>query len=383
MKHRQLNGEGSIFKRSDGRWCAQIKPAGSIKPKYFYGTQYKIVKKKLDYYKKFVLNYKYDTNEQKITVDEFISNWLKTVKFNKLKPSSYDRLERTINNQIIPKIGYYDFAKLTSQQIQTELINSLQLACSYSTIKKAYDALNDCYTYAVKTHKIQFNPMNAVELPSITKFPTREIYWFSDNEIARFKAECISRYSTGRYKHFLGYGMIFVLETGLRLGEAIAVKWSDIDITHRQLHVNHNAVVIKNRNSQTKKHKLINQDFLKSKSSKRIVQLNDTAIDALQHIKSNYYSGINGFVLCTHTGQQCTTQNFSRQFKFIIKNAKIKNCGVHTLRHTFASVLFKKKVDIKIISKLLGHSNISITYNTYIHLIEQQKADAINSIDEI
>ena len=382
--HRKSNGEGCIFQRSDGRWCAQIQPEGASKPKYFYSTKYKTVKEKLDAYKQTLLQNGNQSKENQITVDEFITNWLVNVKSNDLKPTSYDRLERTINNQIIPTIGQYDLSKLTSQQIQNELINPLKNNKSYSSIKKVYNAINACYKYAMSIRRIQFNPMDAVIIPSSTQFDETEVHWFNDHEITIFKAECVSRYSNGSYRHLLGYGMIFVMETGLRLGEAIAVKWSDIDFYKKQLYVNHNAVTVKDRskNSSTK-HKIVNQDFLKTKSSKRIIPLNKTAINALNHIKEIRYSGRDGFILCTKDQTQNTTQNFSRQFKSIINHAHIKNCGVHTLRHTFASQLFKKGVDIKTISMLLGHSNVSITYNTYIHLIQQQKIDAVESIDEI
>jgi integrase len=382
--HRKSNGEGSIFQRSDGRWCAQIQPEGTKKPKYFYGTKYKSVKEKLENYKQTLLQPNHSSNNNKITVDEFITNWLINVKSNDLKPTSYDRLERTINNQIIPAIGQYSLSQLSSQQIQNELINPLKNDKSYSTIKKAYNAINACYKYAISIRQVTYNPVDAVIIPSITQFKKKEIYWFNDNEIKQFKTECTLKYYTGSYKHILGYGMIFVLNTGLRLGEIIAIKWNDIDLNKKQLHVNHNAVIIKDRSkNHTTKHKLLNQDFLKTKSSKRIIPLNNTAIDALDHIKKIRYFGKNSYILCTKSGKQVTTQNFSRQFKCIIKNAKITDCGVHTLRHTFASQLFKKGIDIKTISALLGHANISVTYNTYIHLIQQQKIDAVKSIEEI
>lgn len=382
--HRKSNGEGSIFQRSDKRWCAQIQPEGATKPKYFYGDKYKTVKEKLDNYKQTLIQSGNDPDSKSTTVDEFITNWLTNVKSNKLKPAAYDRLERTINNQVIPTIGQYDMSKLTSQQIQNELINPLKESMSYSSIKKVYNAINACYKYAISIRRLQYNPVDAVVIPSITQFEEKEIHWFSENEIALFKSECIVRYSTGSYKHPLGYGMIFMMNTGIRLGEAIAVKWNDIDFYKKQLHVTHNAVTVIDRSKNHKvNHKLLNQEFLKSRSSKRTIPLNETAIDALEHIKALRYFGRNSYVLCTKDGKQNTTQNFGRQFKSIINQAHIDNCGVHTLRHTFASQLFKKNVDIKTISELLGHSNVSITYNTYIHLIQQQKADAVKSIDNI
>lgn len=386
--HRKSNGEGSIFQRSDGRWCAQIQ-IGTLengKPKYklFYGMKEKTVRDRLKTYKQTMSQSDYNPDSKSITIDEFISAWLTTVKSNELKPTSYDRLERTINNQIIPMIGHYELTKISSQQIQNELINPLKGDKSYSTIKKAYNAINACYKYALIIRKISFNPVDAVVIPSITQFDKTEIHWFDDDEIAKFKLECGFRYSTGSYKHCLGYGFVFILNTGLRLGEAIAIKWSDINFTTNQLFVEQNAVTVIDRSKNAKsKHILVNQDFLKTKSSRRIIPLNKTALDSLSKIKSTRYFGDNSYILCQADGSQNTTQNFMRQYKSVIHCAGIKNCGLHTLRHTFASKLFEKNVDIKIISSLLGHADVSITYNTYIHLIQKQRSNAVQSIDEI
>ena len=384
--HRKSNGEGSIFQRSDGRWCAQIQIGtqenGKPKLKFFYSTKYKTVKDKLNSYKKLLNNNPYEKIND--TVDEFITDWLTTVKINDLKPASYDRLEATINDNIVPTIGYHKLSELTAQQIQDELINSMKNKnYSYSTIKKAYNAINACCKYAISIRKINYNPVSAVSLPSIHQFESKPIRWFNDDEIKRFKEQCIFKYKNGKYRYSLGYGMIFIMNTGLRLGEALAIKWENVDFEKKQLSVESNVVMAVDRKSGKKKRVQINQDFLKTKSSKRIIPLNNTAIDALNHIKKIRFFGEKSYILCTKIGTQNKPRNFCRTFEEILKRAEIEKCGIHTLRHTFASKLFEKNVDVKTVSMLLGHADVSITYNIYIHLIQQQKADAVQLLDEI
>ena len=76
-------------------------------------------------------------------------------------------------------------------------------------------------------------------------------------------------------------------------------------------------------------------------------------------------------------------RNIDRMLRNILTKCNIKPCGVHALRHTYASMLFKKGVDVKTVSELLGHADVSITYNTYIHLIKEQKQQAVTLLDEL
>lgn len=324
--HRKSNGEGSIFQRSVGRWCAKIQIGtlknGKPKIKFFYGMKYKTVKDKLSAYKTLLKNNPYEKLND--TVDEFITNWLTTVKFNDLKPSSYDRLEATINDNIIPTIGYHKLSELTAQQIQEELINMMRnKSYSYSTIKKAYNAINACCKYAISIRRMDYNPVSAVSLPSIHQFERKPIRWFNNDEIKRFKEQCISKYKNNKYRYPLGYGMILIMNTGLRLGEALAIKWENVDFEKKQLSVESNVVMAVDRKSGKKKRVQINQDFLKTKSSKRIIPLNNTAIDALNKIKKIRYFGENSYILCTEIGTQNKPRNFCRTFEEILNRAEI------------------------------------------------------------
>lgn len=76
-------------------------------------------------------------------------------------------------------------------------------------------------------------------------------------------------------------------------------------------------------------------------------------------------------------------KNIDRMFRNILAKCDIEPCGVHVCRHTFASMLFKKGIDVKTVSELLGHKDVSVTYNVYIHLIQEQKQQAIDLLDAI
>lgn len=101
------------------------------------------------------------------------------------------------------------------------------------------------------------------------------------------------------------------------------------------------------------------------------------------NIKNARYFGDDSPILAQEDGTPNTIDNYSRTFEAIVKRAGIEPCGIHTLRHTFATQMIAKHVDIKVVSSLLGHASVEITYNTYVHVIDEQKAQAVELLENI
>lgn len=119
----------------------------------------------------------------------------------------------------------------------------------------------------------------------------------------------------------------------------------------------------------------------KTYSGDRIIPLNIIALEAIQrlcdaHPKSEY-------IVCSGNGEMIPPERLERTFYRMLKNIGIEKTGTHSLRHTFASMLFAKGVDIKTVSKLLGHASIQITLNTYVHLIDNPEYDAVAKLTDI
>lgn len=168
----------------------------------------------------------------------------------------------------------------------------------------------------------------------------------------------------------------------MRAGEALALTWQDIDFNKRTISVNKSVAVVKDRTGGEKKYTTIVQDMPKTKKSIRLITMNNGAYEALTYIKN--INGDKKYVLARESGNVGTPRLLDKAFRLILKHCDITpSTGVHSLRHTFASILFKNGVDVKTVSELLGHSSTTITYNTYIHLIQEQKAQAVKIIDAI
>jgi hypothetical protein len=163
MGSRKNNGDGSVFQRADGRWVAKlqvgVKTNGKADIRTRYAKTEAEAKRKLKEMKKTAYR---ETPEQrrKQTVEKYILDWFPRYKKG-LKPASYDRQENSIHHQIVPFFGQYQIHSVVPSDVK-DLMNRLQYekGYAYSTVKKAYDTLNECFRQAVEDGLLERNPCN-------------------------------------------------------------------------------------------------------------------------------------------------------------------------------------------------------------------------------
>lgn len=378
---KRARGEGSWSYPKNGG--VRLKVMYDGKPKYFYGQSQQVcLEKKIDFE---ALRKKGINSDNGVTVEKYMTNWMTNVKAKKLKKRSYDRLESSVNVWIIPHLGDYKFNKLEAITIQTELINYMQsLGRSLSSIKKVKDALNGAYTYAVKTRAVDYNPVDAVELPRPDEFEIKEIEYFKKDERQQFIQTATSHCMTGRQRYTIGWFLVLMLQTGLRIGEALAIRHCDINLEKRIIYIDSTIISTKNRNAKPGDPKwlLIDQPLPKGNRN-RYVHLNDMAVTALQEINQLFSYDPKGYIIHNDDGQFYTFGQVDATFKKILNRAGLSKCGVHSLRHSCAVALLEAKVPLTVIADILGHSDVSITYRVYAKVIEELKAEAMNEINEI
>ncbi len=397
--HKRGNGEGSITKRKDGRWVAKIQigtnpDTGKAIMKSFYGKERKEVVSKLDDYK-LMIKSEISVIHKDLLFSKYITDWMENVRVNKLKDGSYDRLYYTVNNNILPYIGHFKLGEINSEMIQRLVINELMNTpspiykdkkLSHSTIKKAYNALTSCFEYATSNRHITLNPMNSVELPSIHKFETKIIEIIPDEDVKKIINTSLSKFNNGKYVYAMGAGVVLLFNTGIRIGELLGLKWDKVDFMNKTITICSNVTKTTNKSKKDDtngKTSTLIQKTVKTQSSNRMIPLNESAIEALNILKSIRYFGENSFVISTATNTVMSPDTFRDIYYRILNKAGVKKYSVHATRHTFASKLFREKQDIKVISQLLGHSSVSITYNTYVHVIEEQKINSVQILDNI
>ena len=317
------------------------------------------------------------TNE---TVEEYMTRWLITVKKPTLKPTSFDRVELSLKYQIFPRIGTIKMKKLSSDDIQI-MLNSLSEVYSHSTVKKAYVNLKSCLKMAEIREDIKKNPIHAVVLPRNTS--PNEVSFYSAEQVQMIVAEAVSTYKNGAFKYRYGYLIVLLLNTGMRLGEALALQWEDVDWSNRSIHICKNVENVKSRNGDKSYTKIIQMP--KSDKSVRRIPLNNNAMNALVKLNSMQAEMNCKLVVATENGNYVDGGNVRRTMQSILNNCGIhgKTDIVHALRHTFATLLIRRGVDIKTVSELLGHSDVTITMKFYYHVVEEQKNNAIRKLDDL
>lgn len=374
--------------RKDNRYEGRITIHG--KRKSFYGTTKTEVKQKAkEYIKKVENGYK---EPEKIFLNDYIEYWLNTFKKNKIEPSSYSRLYQTYEKQIKDDLGKKYIGNITASDIQqcidehSNPSSNITKALSISGLKKIIHLLRPCLNKAVEEGIIDKNPCDNVILPveSCVTVQTKEQFSLSDKEIELFRNESLSLYkSTKEYKSRNAFILLLMLNLGLRVGEMIALEWDDINIENKIMYVNKTLQTIKSYgNNSTNKTRI--KKSTKTISGNRVLPLNEISLfyitelqeyDKRHNIKSSH-------VCCTKVGTRETPRNLQRSLDRIIDKTDIdKKVTLHTLRHTFGSVLIRRGIGVEVVSKLMGHANITITYNKYIHVIQEQKAKAMNMIN--
>ena len=150
-----------------------------------------------------------------------------------------------------------------------------------------------------------------------------------------------------------------MMETGLRVGEALALRWKDVQIARKRLTVRATVVRLAN-----KKQSFV-QDCAKSEASNRTIPLTPNAVRLLNTL---WELRTNEWVFTNTDGERLSYEALRWQTRCACRDAGVEYRGEHVFRHTFATNCYCKGVDIKILSRLLGHADVNITYNIYIHL---------------
>ena len=373
------------------------------KEKTFYGKTTKEIQIKIDEFKRQERLRQSYINVPAISFSNYILNWLNTVKSPRLKPSTFDTYENYIAAYISDfneyNIGDEQMASINSHMFQ-EHINTLTKKYSKATINKTYMIIKQCLRYAYKNKDIDDDFTDMLVLPSeeVVKNKKKEIIFLSDEDMNKLYKESKRINVEGEHKRtdrlgtpFYGINahlLVLIMYTGMRRGEMLALQWKDIDLKNNKLKVSHTASIIKNRNKTSE----LDDNYVrvvtspKTKNSIRTIPLSKRAQEALKSLSANSPNHkANDFIATTKTGTYVTERNLRKTLISMLKNAECdaQKCDIHGLRHSFGSALIRQKVDVKIVSKLLGHKDVTTTYNIYIHILEEQEVEAIRVLDNI
>lgn len=289
-----------------------------------------------------------------------VDQWLTEFKANSVKAATYDRLRisyKLMRHYTISNIRINELLSIDIQRYLNQLVND---GYAMSTIRKQYNLLTAYLRHAYSSGKIA-NPIYMdVNLPSqsvIKRQPVKmETYTMTEQKRLLQVLEGLEHRSYGV--------VILMLELGLRVGEALCITPGDVLWDRRAIRIGKTLVKLTEDRGAT-----FVQDSAKSDSSNRTIPLSTRAITTLEMLCSNVKSS-DSYIF---EDEDFPSLPFSYEtvryhLKIACEKAKVPYRGNHIFRHTFATNCYMRGCNVKLLSKLLGHANTTITYNIYIHL---------------
>jgi integrase len=361
-----------ITKRKDGlfqgMYTAQT-PDGP-KRKYIYGRRYKDVEKKLaeamgDTARGII------ADDQNMTFGEYLDRWLSDSVRGTVRESTYTRDKHLVVSHIKPHVGRIKLKNVSAMHLQSLYRDRLDSGLSAATVQKIHHVTYKALKQAARWNLIVRNPAEAVRPPTPTP---KEMHPLSADEARRLLEAASGDRLEALY--------VLALHTGMRQGELLGLKWEDVDVEAGTLRV---------RRTLTLHGGKVALGEPKTKKSRRTVRLTQRAVEALrshrtrqleEKLRATVYDD-SGLVFAGEGGNLINPSNLrQRSFIPLLKRAGLPQITFHDLRHTCASLLFQKNIHPKFVQELLGHANVSITLDTYSHMLPGMGGEAADAIGE-
>jgi integrase len=360
-RRRRGHGEGSIYRRPDGRWVAVLDLGwrdGKRTRKYLYGkTRDETARKLTRALTQHQQGHRF-ANEQ-VTVEQFLGRWLEA-KHGTVHPGTWTRYEELARLHVNPKIGKRRLASLKPEQLQ-QFYTELQASRSPATLLKVHRMLHSAFKLAVRWGAMPQNTTELVIAPSIQR-----------HEFDTFAPEQARSFLKAVRGDRLEALFVVAITTGMRQGELLGLRWQDVDLERRRL-------------------QLVRQ--LKNRQSRRAVLLPELAATALvdhraRQAAEREQQGVrweeHGLVFTNTVGKPLTPNNLrQRSFYPLLDRAGLPRIRFHDLRHSCATLLLSEGVHPKIVSDLLGHSQIGITLDLYSHVTATMQAVAAEAMGRL
>ena len=363
---------GSIRQRKNGKWEARVTVGtdpGTGKPirRSIYGNTQAEVRKQMIAVLRELDKNTYQAPE-KVTVAQWMEEWLSTFCANKVKPLTLQSYQGIVKNHIIPAIGSLRLQAVKGTHIQ-RLYNSMTAAgLSGKTIKNVSAVLHKAFGVAMKQGIIAANPCGAAELP---KAEHKEIHPLTDNEIPLFLSAIDASPMRNAYA--------LCLFAGLREGECLGLSWGQVDFEKGRITVSQQlqkektkggryyiAPTTKSGKPRTIEPPPITFQYLKAE---RVKQMEN-------RLKAGpAWNNPDDLVFTDEAGKHYALHTFYKRFKAIVASIGRPDARPHDLRHTAATVAIASGADIKSVQDLLGHATASFTLNVYAHTSEQMMKD--------
>jgi integrase len=313
----------------------------------------------------------------KMTVTELFALWLEILRGTNPKERTVVEYERTIKTHILPTLGTTAVQKVTPATIDAFNTALREKGCSDSMVHRCHKRLRQAFDYALKRRIIAVNPMLAIDPPTVRSRPAVVL---TGPQIARF----LTLAANDAYSPL----WLVLVQTGMRRGEVLALRWQDVDLAKRQVRVRQCIEEINGKAHITTP---------KTAAALRTITLFPESVAALclHHDRQTFWRQAAGdawrdmdLVFASETGGPLTPSNALRNLYAIIAKAnkdaetdddRLPRFHIHDLRHTHATHLLMDRWDVTRVARRLGHANPAITLKLYAHAITDVQGDDLET----
>lgn len=371
QRKRSVHGSGSVYQRqSDGRWVAKFKLEETGKYKELYASSEREANEKLQ---EALFQQKQGTLAigRQQTVKQFLEYWLEDVYKASVRLNTYVNCRVIVHKHLVPGLGHIKLQKLTAQQIQAFYAKKLRSGASASRVKAMHAALHRALEHARRIKLVGTNVSADVDLPRQEQ-----------PQIHPLTLEQVQLLLQKVKEHRLEALLVLALATGMRKGEILSLRWSDVDLEKGMLRV-----------CRTLNY-MAQYGFVegepKTQGSRRTILLPRFVIDILRRhradqLESRLMAGVqwvdHDLVFCNKKGGFIVHTTLLYHFSRLLNEAGLPHVRFHDLRHSAATLLLSMGVPVKVVQELLGHSKISMTLNTYTHVLPSMQKEAVDKME--
>jgi integrase len=369
MARRRANHEGTLYRRKDGLWCAQVSLDGHRLTKYG-----KTQRECHDWIKEMLG--KIDTGltyeSTHITLESFINTWLNGKKLSRRERTVF-QYRKIAENYILPNLGKMRIQDIRPVHIQRMYSTFKERGTGARTLQLVHAVLHNVLDQAVREGALSHNPADSVERP---RWEHKEFKTFTEDEVRQFLL------ATAGHRHEALFYL--ALTTGMREGELLGLKWADPDWSKGVLNIQ--------RQLQRIEHKGLFFVPPKTKAGRRQIKLGQGMLDRLaEHRKrqdrereeagSRWQD--NDLIFPSSIGTPFEGHRIWDEFKELLAKAGLPDMRFHDLRHTALSLLMDMGIAVTTIQQRAGHSKASVTTDIYGHSMSRSQEKAAEQIEEL
>lgn len=304
---------------------------------------------------------------------EWSSLWLEKYAKPTVKPRTYEHYKYLLRMHIIPYIGACDLSELRGEDLQGciyELsrprgkLGETFGGLSVNTVNSVISVLKASLKLARKLGRIDSDPSELIRRPKKTG---SSVECFSVCEQKKIENEVMS---SNQPKLF---GVLLSLYTGVRIGELLALEWSDLDFERRELCISKSCYDGKSADGEKR---ILSTP--KTQTSQRVIPLPSSLVPLIE----DHHEKSRSRWIIANDENFIGVRSYQRSFELLLKRAGVEHKGFHALRHTFATRAIECGMDVKTLSEILGHKNSTVTLNLYVHSMTEHKKRMMDMLGE-